>query len=219
MVLLTLKLSVFYAIALWMPASHYANRLIAALLFYIWISQKYVRTGLYYNWHSITKKKMQFVCNFSMNQATSLVFIISPLMAVLLPELPWLPGFVTLFPILCRFTQCFIVGTHEQFLNSIKFTLNLIGFGYSVVGMPAESHYWRIAAAIYSFYWDVVTICLCSSGTGSIKSDSMRKKTIEFTCLCAFWWQESFSTYLEDLSGSFSPWWPKPEESWKSLAE
>ena len=113
---------------------------------------------MFYNYHAMTKKRMQFVCNLSMNQATSLVFIMSPLMAVLVPELPWLPGFITLFPIFCRFTQCYIVGTHEQFLNSIKFTLNLIAFGFSVVVMPVHSHYWRIAAAAYSFYWDIVKL-------------------------------------------------------------
>lgn len=133
MILLSLRLGVFYGIACYLPANHYCNRLLAVLLLYIWLSQKYVRTAIHYNFHSITKKKMQFVNNFSMNQGTSLVFIISPLAAVLVPELPWLPGFVTLFPILCRFTQCLIVGTHEQYLNSIKFTLNLIGFGYAVV--------------------------------------------------------------------------------------
>lgn len=110
---------------------------------------------MHYNYHTIVKKKMQFVNNFSMNQATSLVFIVAPWAATALPELPWLPGFLTLLPILWRFTQTFIVGTHEQYLNSIKFTLNLIGFSFSVVGMPTHSHYWRIAAAVYSFYWDV----------------------------------------------------------------
>jgi hypothetical protein len=158
MVLLTVRVTLFYFVALWLPANHYANRLLAVLLLYIYLSQKYVRTALHYNLHSITMKKMQFVCNFTMNQATSLVFILSPLMAVLVPELPWLPGFITLFPMLCRFTQCYVVGTHEQFLNSIKFTLNLLGFAYAVVDMPVESHYWRIAAATYSFYWDVVII-------------------------------------------------------------
>lgn len=138
-----------------MPSNAYANRLLAFLLLYIWLSQKYVRTAIHYNIHTITKKKMQFVNNFSMNQGTSLVFIIAPLADTAFPELPWLPGFLTLLPILWRFTQCFIVGTHEQYLNSIKFTLNLIGFGYSVVGMPTHSHYWRIAAAIYSLYWDI----------------------------------------------------------------
>lgn len=136
MVLLVVRIFGFYGIALWLPANHYANRTLAVLTLYIWLSQKYVRTALHYNLHTITKKKMQFVCNFSMNQATSLVFIMSPLMAVLLPELPWLPGFITLLPILWRFTQCLVVGTHEQYLNSIKFTLNLIGFAYAVVSMP-----------------------------------------------------------------------------------
>lgn len=138
-----------------LPANHYCNRLLALLLLYIWLSQKYVRTSILYNIHSITKKQMQFVCNFSMNQATSLVFIVAPFATAAMPELAWLPGFLTLLPILWRFTQCFIVGTHEQYLNSIKFTLNLIGFSYSIVEMPTHSHYWRIAAAIYSFYWDV----------------------------------------------------------------
>ena len=155
MVFFNIGMIVFYYIALKMPANHYSNRMLAILLLYIWLSQKYVRTSILFNIHSITKLKMQFVCNFSMNQATSLVFIIAPLSAVLAPELPWLPGFLTLLPIFWRFTQCFVVGTHEQYLNSIKFTLNLIGFGYSVVEMPIHSHYWRIAAAIYSFYWDV----------------------------------------------------------------
>jgi hypothetical protein len=85
--------------------------MLAILVLYIWLSQKYVRTAIHYNYHSIIKKKMQFVNNFTMNQATSLVFIAAPLTAVLLPELDWLPGAITLFPILCRFTQCFIVGT------------------------------------------------------------------------------------------------------------
>jgi len=93
-----------------------------------------------------------------MNQGTSLVFIIAPMAEALLPEVRWLPGFLTLFPILARFTQCFIIGTHEQILNSIKFTLNLLGFGFLVVNMDIHSYYWRIAAAIYSFYWDVVII-------------------------------------------------------------
>lgn len=112
MVILAIRLALFYVIALLMPANHYSNRLLAVLTLYIWLSQKYVRTACVYNFHSIFKKKMQFVCNFSMNQGTSLVFIIAPLASVLLPELPWLPGFLTLFPILCRFTQCFVVGTH-----------------------------------------------------------------------------------------------------------
>ena len=99
---------------------------------------------------------MQFVNNFSMNQATSLVFVFAPLSANLFPQLLWLPGFVTLLPILWRFAQCFIVGTHEQYLNSIKFSLNLIGFGFAIVEMPLASHYGRILAAIYSFYWDVI---------------------------------------------------------------
>ena len=148
-------MAVLYAVALNMPMNGHAHRLLAFLLFYIWVSQKYVRTVMHYNYHTIVKKQMQFVNNFSMNQATSLVFIIAPWAAAALPELPWLPGFLTLLPILWRFTQTFIVGTHEQYLNSIKFTLNLIGFSFSVVGMPTHSHYWRIAAAVYSFYWDV----------------------------------------------------------------
>ena len=179
MVLLNLRLLALYLVALNLPANHYANRLLAILVLYVWLSQKYVRTALHYCLHSITKKKMQFVCNFAMNQATSLVFIMGPLMAVLVPELPWLPGFITLFPILCRFTQCFVVGTHEQFLNSIKFTLNLLGFAYSVVGMPVHSHYWRIAAAVYSFYWDIVTIWRCSSGIGNGKLGSTKIGIIE----------------------------------------
>jgi hypothetical protein len=147
--------AVFYKIALSMPANPYANRVFALLLLYIWLSQKYVRTAIHYNIHSVAKKKMQFVNNFSMNQGASLAFITAPLVKVAFPELPWLPGFLTLLPILWRFTQCFVVGTHEQFLNSIKFTLNLLGFGFTVVDMPVHSHYWRIAAAIYSFYWDI----------------------------------------------------------------
>lgn len=133
MCLLALRLAALYLVALNLPPNVHTNRLLAALTLYIWLSQKYIRTAIHYNFHSIVKKKMHFVCNFSMNQATSLVFIMAPLTAALLPELPWLPGFVTLFPILCRFTQCYVVGTHEQYLNSIKFTLNLIGFAYSVV--------------------------------------------------------------------------------------
>jgi hypothetical protein len=174
--LLSLKLAVFYAVALAMPANHYSNRFLAALTLYIWLSQEYVRKACRFNWHSVSLKKMQFVCNFSMNQATSLVFIIAPLAAALAPELPWLPGFVTLFPILCRFTQCFVVGTGEQYLNSIKFTLNLIGFGYSVVEMPMHSHYWRIAAAVYSFYWDVVRFTSLSSEIGNGRSASWKRK-------------------------------------------
>jgi len=112
MIILSFKLCIFYVLALQFPANHYANRFLAILTLYIWLSQKYFRTAIHYNYHSITMKMMQFVNNFTMNQATSLVFIASPLTAALLPELPWLPGFITLFPILCRFTQCFIVGTH-----------------------------------------------------------------------------------------------------------
>lgn len=155
MVLLSLRLAFFYWFAIKLPANSFANRVLAILLLYIWLSQKYIRTAIHFNIHTVTKRKMQFVNNFSMNQATSLVFIFSPWAAAAFPELPWLPGFLTLLPILWRFTQCFIVGTHEQYLNSIKFTLNLIGFSYSIVEMPVHSHYWRIAAAIYSFYWDV----------------------------------------------------------------
>jgi hypothetical protein len=206
MVLLTLRLVVFYAVALWLPANRYANRLLAVLTLYIWLSQGYVRTSLRYNVHSLTKKKMQFVCNFGMNHATSVVFLMNPLMAVLLPELSWLPGFVTLLPIFCRFTQCYIVGTHEQFLNSIKFTLNLVGFGYSVVGMPALSHYWRIAAAVYSFYWDIVALELCSSGTGSGKSVLLRKKITELISPQESWCWDSSTTCSGGPSGLSSPW-------------
>ena len=110
--ILSVKVACFYLAALQFPANHYANRMLALLTLYIWLSQSYVRRGILYNYHALTRKRMQFVCNMSMNQATSLVFIMSPLAAVLVPELPWLPGFVTLFPIFCRFTQCFIVGTH-----------------------------------------------------------------------------------------------------------
>lgn len=85
MFLLALRMSIFYYVALGMPANHYVNRLLAGLTLYIWLSQKYIQTVLYYNFHSIYKKKMQFVCNFSMNQATSLVFIMNPLTAVLFP--------------------------------------------------------------------------------------------------------------------------------------
>ena len=109
---LVLRVAVFYVISLQMPATHYANRLLAILLTYIWFSQAYLRKAIHFNFHSIFKKKMQFVCNFSMNHYTSLVFIVAPLATVLVPELPWLPGFVTLFPILCRFAQCYVVGTH-----------------------------------------------------------------------------------------------------------
>ena len=158
--LLVIRVAVFYGIALKMPANHYANRLLAFLTLYIWLSQSYVQRVLRYNLHSLTKKRMQFVCNLSMNQGTSIVFIIAPVMTVLAPELPWLPGFMTLFPIFYRFTQCYVVGTHEQFLNSIKFTLNIIGFGFAVVQMPVHSHYWRILAAAYSFYWDIVNILI-----------------------------------------------------------
>ena len=85
MVLLAGKIGIFYAIALYFPANHYANRLLAVLTLYIWLSQKYVRTAIHYNFHSIKMKKMHFVNNFSMNQATSLVFIMSPLSAALIP--------------------------------------------------------------------------------------------------------------------------------------
>jgi hypothetical protein len=112
MCLLALRLAAFYLVALALPPNHYANRLLAGITLYIWLSQQYIRTSCLYNLHSIVKKQMHFVCNFSMNQATSLVFIMAPLSGALLPELPWLPGFVTLFPILCRFTQCYVVGTH-----------------------------------------------------------------------------------------------------------
>lgn len=112
MCLLALRLAAFYVVALSLPPNHHANRTLAALTLYIWLSQEYIRTACLYNLDSIVKKKMHFVCNFSMNQATSLVFIIAPLSAALVPELPWVPGFVTLFPILCRFTQCYVVGTH-----------------------------------------------------------------------------------------------------------
>jgi hypothetical protein len=112
MVLLSSKLVLFYLFALNLPANSYSNRLLAILLFYIWLSQKYIRTAIHYNIHSVTKRKMQFVNNFTMNQATSLVFIFAPWAAAALPELTWLPGFLTLLPILWRFTQCFIVGTH-----------------------------------------------------------------------------------------------------------
>jgi hypothetical protein len=85
LIFLNLRLAAFYQISSIMPSNHYSNRLLAILLLYIWLSQKYVRTVLKYNLHSIVKKKMQFVCNFSMNQATSLVFIVAPLAAVLVP--------------------------------------------------------------------------------------------------------------------------------------
>ena len=176
-----LRVAFFFGIALKIPANHYSNRLLSVLTLYIWISQEYIQTAIIYNYHALTKRKMQFVCNVSMNQATSLVFIMSPLTAVLAPELPWLPGFITLFPIFCRFTQCYIVGTHEQFLNSIKFSLNLIAFGFSVVQMPFHSHYWRIVAAAYSFYWDIVNIFLLSSEIGSGKFDLSKKRIGEST--------------------------------------
>ena len=60
-----------------------------------------------------------------------------------------------MLPILWRFAQCFIVGTHEQYLNSIKFLINLLGFAFGIVNMSLASHYVRILAAMYSFYWDV----------------------------------------------------------------
>jgi hypothetical protein len=44
--------------------------------------------------------------------------------------------------------------------------------------MPVHSHYWRIAAAIYSFYWDVVMLFLYSSAIGNGKLDLSRRKTI-----------------------------------------
>lgn len=201
--LLCLKLALFYSVVLVLPANHMVNRLVALLTLYIWLSQEYVRKACLFNWHSIAKKKMQFVCNFSMNQGTSLVFIIAPLATVLVPELPWLPGFLTLLPILWRFTQCFVVGTFEQFLNSIKFTLNLIGFGYSVVGMPVESHYWRIAAAVFSLYWDVVSGGSLSSGTGSGRSAFWRRRGSGWTCLCTGWrWACSTTS-----SGAAFGWW------------
>jgi hypothetical protein len=200
--LLSLKLAVFYAVALAMPANHYSNRFLATLTLYIWLSQEYVRKACRFNWHSVFLKKMQFVCNFSMNQATSLVFIIAPLAAVLAPELPWLPGFVTLFPILCRFTQCFVVGTGEQYLNSIKFTLNLIGFGYSVVDMPMHSHYWRIAAAVYSFYWDVVKFISLSSEIGNGRSASWKRKSSGWIYLC-FGLLSEVSTISWDAQSGF----------------
>jgi hypothetical protein len=85
MVILSFKFGIFYAVALQLPANLFANRLLAILTLYIWLSQKYIQKVIHYNYHSIVKKKMQFVNNFSMNQATSLVFIVSPLTAALIP--------------------------------------------------------------------------------------------------------------------------------------
>jgi hypothetical protein len=45
--------------------------------------------------------------------------------------------------------------------------------------MPIHSHNWRIAAAIYSFYWDVVKMYLLSFVIGSGESDFMKKRNIE----------------------------------------
>ena len=78
-------MAILYAVALNMPMNAYSHRLLAFLLFYIWISQKYVRTVMHYNYHTIVMKQMQFVNNFSMNQATSLVFIVAPWAAAALP--------------------------------------------------------------------------------------------------------------------------------------
>lgn len=85
MVLLSLRLAFFYWFAHNLPANSYSNRVLAILLLYIWLSQKYIRTAIHYNIHTVTKRKMQFVNNFSMNQATSLVFIFAPWAAAAFP--------------------------------------------------------------------------------------------------------------------------------------
>jgi hypothetical protein len=85
LIFFNITIAIYYVVALNMPSNHYANRFLAFLLFYIWISQKYVRTAMHYNWHSITKRRMQFVNNFSMNQGTSLVFVVAPLAATAIP--------------------------------------------------------------------------------------------------------------------------------------
>ena len=85
LVLLTLKLAVLYQLVIVVPANHYINRLMGILMVYVWANQKYVQTAFWYNLHSFTKLKMQFVCNFSMNQCTSLSCITVPLAAVIIP--------------------------------------------------------------------------------------------------------------------------------------
>ena len=49
--------------------------------------------------------------------------------------------------------------------------------------MPIHSYNWRIAATLYSFYWDVVIILLHSLEIGNGKLDFMRIKIIESTFL------------------------------------
>lgn len=155
LMLFAARVGAFYGVLLVTPVNYAANKMMGWLLLYVLLNQDYVRRALVFNYQSLWHKKMEFVCNFSMNQATSLAFFLTPLFDVILPQLS---GLVTVGPTLCRFTQCFVVGTHEQYLNTIKFTLNLLGFAFLVVEMPGESHFWRVLASAYSFYWDVVTL-------------------------------------------------------------
>jgi hypothetical protein len=179
LIILSLKLAVFYQLALVMPANHYINKLIGILLIYVWISQKYVRTAFWYNLDSFTKLKMHFVCSFSMNQCTSVSRVISTLVGVIVPELGWLPHFIVFFPIFCRFIQTIIVGTRDEYFNTFKYGLSLVVFGLSIVGMQQQSFYWGIAASFYSLYWDTVTQNIYSFKTLSGKIVLLIKKITE----------------------------------------
>ena len=73
---------------------------------------------------------------------------------VLIPEFPWIAGLCLFLPYLLRVTQCIIVGTRMQCLNSLRLLTILIGLAFSTVQMPVACRYFLIAADLCSLYWD-----------------------------------------------------------------